>query len=121
GSFSFTVAVTGPARFRASAGDELSDPVALELRAHVTIDARRSDGHATVAIAATPDQAGAPIALERYIHEPHLSPSVRKTLLGTDGRVRLVIPARRGVDLRAHLLHGKKGWGEAQSRPLVLR
>ena len=42
---------------------------------------------------------------------------VRAAALDADGRVTLTVPAKaHGVRLRAHLLHGRNGWGEATSR-----
>jgi plastocyanin len=121
GSFSFPITVSGPARFRARAGDRLSDPVAVQPQPLVTMRLRRVDGRATVAIAAEPDQAGAPIALERYIQERYRWMPIRRAKLGTDGRVTLTVRVKtRGVRLRAHLLRGRNGWGEATSAAMTL-
>jgi len=121
GSFSFPITVSGPARFRARAGDRLSDPVAVQPQPPVTMRLRRVDGRATVGIAAEPDQAGAPIALERYIQERYRWMPIRRAKLGTDGRVTLTVRVKaRGVRLRAHLLRGRNGWGEATSAALTL-
>jgi len=121
GSFSFPITVSGPARFRARAGDRLSDPMAVQPQPPVTMRLRRVDGRATVGIAAEPDQAGAPIALERYIQERYRWMPIRRAKLGTDGRVTLTVRVKaRGVRLRAHLLRGRNGWGEATSAAMTL-
>lgn len=121
GSFSFPIAVSGPARFRARAGDRLSDPVAVQAQALVTMRLRRLDGRATVAIGAEPDQGGASVALERYIQERYRWIPIRRAKLGADGRVTLTVRAKvRGVRLRAHLLRGTNGWGEATSAVMTL-
>ena len=71
---------------------------------------RRVDGRATVAIAAEPDQAGAPIAVERYIQERYWWMPIRRAKLGADGRVTLTVPVKaRGVRFRVHLLRGRNG------------
>jgi plastocyanin len=121
GSFSFPITVSGPARFRARAGDRLSDPVAVQPQPLVTMRLRRVDGRATVAIAAEPNQAGAPIALERYIQERYRWMPIRRAKLSADGRVTLTVRVKaRGVRLRAHLLRGRNGWGEATSAAMTL-
>jgi hypothetical protein len=82
---------------------------------------RRVDGRATVAIAAEPNQAGAPIALERYIQERYRWMPLRRAKLSADGRVTLTARVKaRGVRLRAHLLRGRNGWGEATSAAITL-
>jgi hypothetical protein len=122
GSFSFPITVSGPSRFRARAGDALSDPVAIRPQPLVTMRLRRVRGRATVAIAAKPDQAGAPVAVERYIRERYLWMPVRRAELGADGRVTLTVPAKaRGVRFRVHLLRGRNGWGDATSPAITLR
>jgi plastocyanin len=121
GSFSFEVGVTGPAQFRARAGDQFSDPIAVSPQPSITMRAHRADGRATVEIAAQPDQAGAPIALERYVRERYWWRPVRNAKLGADGRVTLSVPVRaRGMRLRVHLLRGMNGWGDATSKTLTL-
>src|SRR5262245_39295196 len=121
GSFSFQIAVNGPAQFRARAGDQLSDPVAVRPQPSVTMRVRRVDRHARVEIDPEPDQAGAPIALERYIRERYWWLPVREAKLGADGRVVLTVPVKkRGMRLRAHLLSGTNGWGDATSDATTL-
>jgi plastocyanin len=121
GSFSFPITVSGPARFRARAGDRLSDPVAVQPQPLVTMHLRRVDGRTTVAIAAEPDQAGASIALERYIQERYRWMPIRRAKLGADSGVTLTVRAKaRGVRLRAHLLRGRNGWGDATSTAITL-
>ena len=121
GSFSFPITISGPSRFRARAGDRLSEPVAVRPQPLVTVRLRRVDGRVTVGIAAEPDQAGAPIALERYIEERYRWMPIRKAKLGADGRVTLTVPFKAsGVRLRAHLLRGRNGWGEATSTATTL-
>jgi plastocyanin len=121
GSFSFQIAVSGPAQFRARAGDQLSDPVAVRPQPLVTMSLRHVDGRATVAIAAEPDQAGASIALERYVQERYWWMPIRRAKLGPDGRVTLTVPVKaRGVRLRVHLLRGTNGWGDATSPATTL-
>jgi len=85
GSFSFPITVSGPARFRARAGDRVSDLVAVQPQPLVSMRLRRVDGRAAVAIAAEPDQAGATIALERYIQERYRWMPIRRAKLCTDG------------------------------------
>jgi plastocyanin len=120
GSFSFPITVSGPARFRARAGDRLSDPVAVQPQPPVTMRLRRVDGRTTVAMAAEPDQAGATIALERYIQERYRWVPIRRAKLSADGRVTLTVRVKAGVRLRAHLLRGRNGWGEATSAATTL-
>jgi plastocyanin len=121
GSFSFRVAVTVPARFRARAGNQFSDPIAVHPQPSVTIHVRRVNGRESVDIVAEPDQAGAPIALERYIRERYWWMPVRKAKLAADGRVTFTVPVNeRGVRLRAHLLRGRNGWGDATSAAMTL-
>jgi plastocyanin len=116
GAFSFPITVSGPARFRARAGDRLSDPVAVQPQPLVTMRLRRVDGRATAAIAAEPDQGGAAIALERYNQERYRWLPIRRAKLSAEGRVTLTVRVEaRGVRLRAHLLRGRNGWGEATS------
>lgn len=122
GSFSFPITVSGPSSFRARAGEALSDPVAIRPQPLVTMRLRRVRGRASVAIAAKPDQAAAPVALERYLRERYLWMPVRRAELGADGRVTLTVPAKAsGVRFRAHLLRGKNGWGDATSAAITLR
>jgi plastocyanin len=117
GSFSFPVAVSEPARFRVRAGDQSSDPVAVRPEPNLTISVRRSGDRATVSAAAAPHQAGATIAVERYVHERYWWMPVRQAQLGANGRVSLTVPAKaHGIRLRAHLLRAKGGWGETISR-----
>jgi plastocyanin len=121
GSFSFPITVSGPSRFRARAGDRLSDPVAVQPQPLVTMRVRRVDGRASVGIAAEPDQAGASIAVERYIQERYRWMPIRRAKLGADSRVTLTVPVKaRGVRLRAHLLRGRNGWGDATSAATTL-
>jgi plastocyanin len=121
GSFSFPITVSGPSRYRVRAGDQFSDPVAIRPQPVITIRVRRVDGRATVAIAAPPDQAGAPIAVERYVYERYWWMPVRLATLGGDGRVTLTVPAKaHRVRLRAHLVRGKRGWGDAKSAAVTL-
>lgn len=121
GSFSFPITVSVPARFRARAGDRLSDFVAVQPQPLVTMRLRRVDGRATVAIAAEPDQGGATIALERYIQERYRWMPIRRAKLSADGRVTLTVRVKAsGVRLRAHLLRGRNGWGEATSAAMTL-
>src|SRR5262245_41129275 len=116
GSFSFPTTVSGPSRFRARAGDQLSDPVAVRPQPLVTLSLRRIDGHAILTIAAEPDQAGAPIAVERYIKERYWWMPIRQAKLGADGRVTLTVSVKaRDVRLRVHLLRGSNGWGDSTS------
>ena len=120
GSFSFPITISGPARFRARAGDRLSDLVAVQPQPLVTMRLGRVDRRATVAIAAEPDQAGATIALERYIQERYRWMPIRRAKLSADGRVTLTVRVKaRGVRLRAHLLRGRNGWGEATSAAMT--
>jgi plastocyanin len=121
GSFRFPITVSGPSRFRARAGDRLSDPVAVQPQPLVTVRVLRVDGRATVAIAAEPDQAGAPVAVERYIQERYWWMPIRRGKLGADGRVTLTVPVKaRGVRFRVHLLRGRNGWGDATSAAITL-
>lgn len=121
GSFSFQIVVNGPARFRARARDQVSDPVAIEPQPSLTIDAHRIGGRASIEIAAEPDQAGAPVAVERYVKERYWWMPVRRGRLDADGRVTLTVSAKaRGVRLRAHLLRGANGWGDATSKAITL-
>jgi plastocyanin len=121
GSFSFPITVSGPSRFRARAGDRVSDNVAVRPQPLVTMRLRRVDGRAAVAIGAEPDQAGASIALERYIRERYWWMPIRRAKLGDDGRVTLKVPAKaRATRFRAHLLRGRNGWGDATSAAMTL-
>jgi plastocyanin len=121
GSFSFPINVVGPSFFRARAGERLSDPVAVRPQPLVTMSLRRVGGRVTVAIAAEPDQAGAPIAVERYIHERYWWMPIRRENLGADSRVTLTVPVKAHVvRLRAHLLRGTNGWGDATSAAMAL-
>ena len=122
GSFSFPVTVSGPALFRARAGEQLSDTVAVRPQPRVTMRLRRVGGRAGVAIAAEPNQPGAPIALERYIQERYWWMPIRRANLDADGRVTLTVPVKaRGARLRVHLLRGVNGWGDATSAAMTLR
>jgi plastocyanin len=121
GSFSFPITVSGPSHFRARAGEQLSDPVAVRPQPLVTMRLRRVDGRATVAIAAEPNQAGAPINVERYIQERYWWMPIRRAKLGADSRVTLTVPVKAGgVRLRVHLLRGANGWGDATSAAITL-
>jgi plastocyanin len=120
-SFNFPITVSAPSRFRARAGDQFSDPVAIRPQPLVTMRLRRVDGRATAAIAAEPDQAGAPIAVERYIRERYWWMPIRQARLGSDGRVKLTVMVRgRDVRFRVHLLRGRNGWGDATSTAITL-
>jgi hypothetical protein len=120
-SFNFPITVSAPSRFRARAGDQFSDPVAIRPQPLVTMRLRRVDGRATAAIAAEPDQAGAPIAVERYIRERYWWMPIRQARLGSDGRVTLTVMVRgRDVRFRVHLLRGRNGWGDATSTAITL-
>jgi hypothetical protein len=121
GSFSFPLTVSGPSRFRARAGDQFSDPVAVRPQPLVTMRVRRVDGRATIAIAAEPDQAGAPVAVERYIQERYWWMPIRQSKLGADGRATLTVPVKaHGVRFRVHLLRGTNGWGDATSAAITV-
>jgi plastocyanin len=121
GSFSFPVAVSEPARFRVRAGDQTSDPVAVRPEPNVTISVRRTADRATVVAAAAPDQAGATIAVERYVRERYWWMRVRQTQLPASGRISVTVPAKaHGIRFRAHLLRAKGGWGEAKSKTATL-
>lgn len=121
GSFSFPVAVSAPSSFRVRAGEQLSETVAVRPQPTVTISLRRLDGRASVAISAAPDQAGAPVALERYLRERYWWEPVRKATLGADGRVSFTFPAKaHHVRFRAHLHQGRGGWGEGKSPTVTL-
>jgi plastocyanin len=121
GSFSFPITVSGPSRFRARAGDRVSDDVAVRPQPLVTMRLRRVDGRVAVAIGAEPDQAGASITLERYIRERYWWMPVRRAKLGDDGRVALRLPLKaHGARFRAHLLRGNNGWGDATSAAMTL-
>jgi plastocyanin len=121
GSFSFPVTVSGPARFRVRAGDQASDPVGVRPEPNVTISVRRAGGRATIAVAAAPDQAGATVAVERYVRERYWWMPVREARLGATGRASVTVPAKaHGIRFRAHLLRAKRGWGEAKSSAATL-
>jgi plastocyanin len=121
GTFSFPVTVSAPARYRARVGDQSSDPVALRPQPIVTMRVRRTGSHATLVVTAAPNQAGAPIAVERYIHERYRWIPVRTARLNASGRISVTIPAAaHGIRLRAHLLHANAGWGETTSRAATL-
>jgi plastocyanin len=121
GSFSFPLTVSGPSRFRARAGDQFSDPVAVRPQPLVTMRVRRVDGRATIAIAAEPDQPGAPVAVERYIQERYWWMPIRQSKLGADGRATLTVPVKaHGVRFRVHLLRGTNGWGDATSAAITV-
>jgi plastocyanin len=121
GSFSFPINVSGPSLFRARADERLSDPVAVRPQPLVTMSLRRVGDRATVAIATEPDQTGAPIALERYIHERYWWMLIRRANLGVNSRVTLTVLLKaHGVRLRAHLLRGTNGWGDATSAAMSL-
>jgi hypothetical protein len=121
GSFSFPITVSGPSRFRARGGNQLNDPVAIRPPPLVTMRLRRVDGRAAVAIAAEPDQAGAPVAVERYIQERYWWMPIRRAKLGADGRVTLTVPVKaHGVRFRVHMLRGINGWGDATSTAITL-
>ena len=121
GSFGFPFPVAGPARLRVRAGAELSDLVAVRPEPKVTIALHRTGGRATVTVGATPGQAGAPVAVERYVRERYRWLPVREVALGLDGRATVTVPARtHGVRFRAHLLRGRSGWGAATSGAATL-
>jgi hypothetical protein len=121
GSFSFPVAVSEPARFRVRAGDQSSDPVALRPEPNLTISVRRTGDRANISAAAAPDQAGATIAVERYVRERYWWMPVRQAQLGASGRVSMTVPAKaHGIRFRAHLIRAKRGWGEAKSKAATL-
>jgi plastocyanin len=123
GSFSFPTTVSGPSLFRARAGEQLSDPVAVRPQPLVTMRLRSVEGRgrATVEIAAEPDQTGASLAIERYIQERYWWMPIRRANLGAGSRVTLTVPVKaRGVRLRAHLLGGTNGWGDATSAAITL-
>jgi plastocyanin len=121
GSFSFPVTVAGPSRYRVRAGAELSDPVLVRPRATITLRVRRVGARASAVVVATPNQTGAPVALERYVRERFWWMPVRQASLGADGRATFSVPAKaHGVRFRAHLLRGRGGWGEAESRVATL-
>ena len=116
GSYSFRVVVSGPARYRVRAGDQLSGQVAVRPRPRVTLRARRVGARASISVGAAPDQAGAPVAVERYVRERYLWLPVRTRALDHDGHAAFSVPARaHGARFRAHLLHGRNGWGDATS------
>jgi plastocyanin len=121
GSFSFTVAVAGPSSYRVRAGEQVSEPVAVRPQARVTLFLRRVGGRASAIITAAPDQAGASVALERYLRERYWWKPIRRARLGAGGRVTFIVPANaRHVRFRAHLLEGVGGWGEAKSPAVTL-
>jgi plastocyanin len=121
GSFSFPITVSGPARFRARAGDRVSDDVAVRPQPLVTMRLRRVGGRVVVGMGAEPDQAGASIALERYIRERYWWMPIRRATLGEGGRVTLRLPLKaHGARFRAHLLRGNNGWGDATSSAMTL-
>jgi plastocyanin len=121
GSFSFPLTVSGPSRFRARAGDQFSDPVAVRPQPLVTMRVRRVDGRATIAIAVEPDQAGASVAVERYIQERYWWMPIRQSKLGADGRATLTVPVKaHPVRFRVHLLRGTNGWGDATSAAITV-
>jgi hypothetical protein len=46
---------------------------------------------------------------------------IRRANLGGDSRVTLTVPVKtRGMRLRAHLLRGTNGWGDATSAAITL-
>jgi plastocyanin len=121
GSFSFPVVVSGPSRYRVRAGEQVSEAVAIRPKPTVTISLRRVGERASVDIGAAPDQAGASVALERYLRERYWWKPVRGATLGAGGRVSFTVPAKaHRVRFRAHLLQGRGGWGEATSRAMTL-
>jgi hypothetical protein len=121
GSFGFPVTASAPTRFRVRVGDQASDPVAVRPAPKVTISVHRTDNRATLVVAVAPDQAGATVAVERYLRERYWWMPVRTTHLGASGRVSVTVPAKaHGIRFRAHLLRAKGGWGEAKSSPATL-
>jgi plastocyanin len=121
GSFSFPVTASAPARFRVRAGDQASDPIVVRPQPKVTISGHRTGSRATLVVAAAPDQAGATVAVERYLRERYWWMPVRTAHLGASGRVSVTVPAKaHGIRFRAHLLRAKGGWGEAESSPATL-
>jgi plastocyanin len=121
GSFSFPLTVSGPALVRARAGEQVSDAIALQPQPLVTLRVRRGGDRASATIVTEPKQTGATIALERYIRERYWWMPIRQATLGADGGVTLTVPLKgRGLRLRAHLLRGANGWGEATSAAITL-
>ncbi len=117
GAFSATIPAV-PGQYQAVTGAFTSSPVRVNVKAKVTIAARRAPGRAIVTVKARPNQAGAKVALEKRKNGRWVR--VASTRLGSASKTVFRIPRSGTLKLRARMLGGKNGYSAGTSRTISI-
>jgi plastocyanin len=117
GAFSATVPAV-PGQYEAVSGFDTSDPVHVAVKAKLGITARKIPGKAIVTVKATPNQAGAKVALEKRKNGRWVR--IAATRLGATSKTVFRIARSGRMTLRARMLGGKNGYSAGTSRSIAL-
>lgn len=114
GAFRAAVFPARPAVYRAVADGNLSLPLALPVSARLRTTARRlRGGRIVLRTHASPDQTGAPAALQLYSRERFRWKQVAHGRLGRDSAITFTVRSKRRLRARVVLLRGRGGYAAA--------
>jgi len=117
GAFTATIPAV-PGQYQAVNGLNTSPVVRVAVKAKLGITARKVPGKAIVTVKATPNQAGAKVALEKRKNGRWVR--VAATRLGATSKTVFRIARSGHMTLRARMLGGKNGYSAGTSRSIAL-
>jgi hypothetical protein len=120
GTFSAEVAPRAPTAFRARAGELTSPEVRVAVAPKMTVRARRHGRRIVLSVRATPAQAGAPLALQRYRRERFDFRTVARRELGRGSSTTFELDSSHWERFRVVLVRGVGGYAPATSRPVTV-
>ena len=107
-----------PGQYQAVTGASTSPAVRVLVKAKVGITARRVPGRAIITVKATPNQAGAKVALEKRKNGRWVR--VAAARLGGTSKTVFRIARSGSMKLRARMLGGKNGYSAGTSRTIAI-
>ena len=120
GAFSASVAAPAPASYEASAAGRTSAPVRVGVRARIAVSARRvAAGRFVVRASTSPAQAGAAVALQRYVGSRWVT--LARAGLNASSRATFRVTTRTRWKVRVKQLRGVGGYSPGTSKAIVIR